>query len=705
MQRLSKMREKDNIMFKKSLMLPIIAVSTVAIEASSFYGLPIKSIHIEGVNNPDKLSKYIGIKEGDTYTPAKVAHAKAIILKTLKDEGYGKSTVKAEVKPKDKGVKLNFDIKKAGEVKIEKVIFVGNKHIPSKELEDSLVNKEGGFLSHIPFLGDGKGIFVPSQLKYDEARIREVYLEHGFADVRVGKPKVVIDHNSNKATITYTIHEGSVYTMGSVNIKGQIPGVNKDELLQKLKLKPGKKFNVVKLRHDMGVLQKEVGDRGYAYAQIRPLFLKNSKKHTLSVKYAINTSNKVKIHDVIIKGNEKTLDYVIRRYVYLAPGDYFKYSDLEDSRKELQRTGFFDKVVIKPKRINSREMDIIVDVTEAKTGRISGGIGYGTGGFSVDAGLSDKNIMGRGVSGSLHAMIGHKSHDLSISFTNPRVNNSLYSLSVGAYDQKSYYENDNAENYSISSRGAWLSVGRKIGHNWDTSVGYKYNSTNYKDFVAPSGVNPKAYSSYKKSALTASVTYDNTDDYYTPREGIRSKLALEYAGVGGDAKFLKSDFKFATYYGLEDKIDYDLILRYKLHAGYIKDNGYTPVAEMYTLGGYQNGIRGFGTGSISPTYTDSKGNRYIAGGNEVLVNSIEASIPLDMITKNMRLTAFIDYGGIRNTIDSSVNEKGWVARASIGAQVEWKSPFGPINLIFAAPINKKSGDTKKVFEFNMASQF
>jgi len=89
----------------------------------------------------------------------------------------------------------------------------------------------------------------------------------------------------------------------------------------------------------------------------------------------------------------------------------------------------------------------------------------------------------------------------------------------------------------------------------------------------------------------------------------------------------------------------------------------------------------------------------------MVVNSIEASIPLTMVTRNMRLTGFVDYGMIRNTIDPTVVDKGWIKRASAGAQLEWRSPFGPINLIFAAPINKKSGDDTAVFEFNMGTKF
>jgi len=157
---------------------------------------------------------------------------------------------------------------------------------------------------------------------------------------------------------------------------------------------------------------------------------------------------------------------------------------------------------------------------------------------------------------------------------------------------------------------------------------------------------------------------------------------------------------------MEDLIDYDLIWRYKLRAGYIDDGGYTPVAEMFTLGGARKGIRGFAPGSVSPKYTDAAtGYEYIAGGDQKIVNSIEASIPLDVITKDMRLTGFVDYGMIKNTIYQNVNDKGWVDRASAGAQIEWKSPFGPINLVFAYPLNDKSADETSVFEFTMGSKF
>jgi outer membrane protein insertion porin family len=695
-------------MLKRALLLACLAMGTVTVQALPTKKAPITNIEIEGISDDEKLMEVIGIKKGDIYTPEKVERAKAAIVRALEAQGLYGTTVEAKVEPVNDSVAITFDVNKGEDIKIKKVTFVGNKQVDASDLEKDLVNKEGTWFSWIPIIGGGGGKAMPEQLPYDQMRIREAYLERGYLDAKVAEPLMKVDFANHEAEVTYVVTEGEPYTVSDVKITGKVPDLDVQAAMEELKLKPGKVFNVKKLRRDIGKLQEMVGDKGYAFARIEPVFKKDEKNHTVAVTYKVDPNKKVTIHDVIITGNTKTLDYVIRRYVYLAPGDLFSYTDLQDTKKELQRTGFFDKVVVKPQRINDHEMDLVVEVTEAQTGSISGGFGYGSyDGFMISGSVSDRNLFGTGIAGSLTLEYGQKSHNYALSFTDPRVFNTLFSLSVGIYDSKNEYEYDdsNLEDYTVSRTGGWFSLGRKIGRNMHASLGYSYSSVDYHDYhpLVVNGVDP--YESYSKSSLIGSFTFDNTDDYYVPREGIYSKLSLEYAGVGGDAEFWKADLKFAAFYGMEDMIDYDLILRYKLHAGYINDDGYTPIAEMYTLGGSRDGVRGFAAGSISPRYTDAAGNEYIAGGDRIVVNSIEASIPLSYITTGMRLTGFVDYGMIKNTIYSSVQDKGWMNRASVGAQIEWKSPFGPINLVFATPINKKSGDDTSVFEFTMGSKF
>ena len=690
----------------KRLFSPIVSVAIlapIAISASIPIGTPITSVEINGVDDA-KLKDKIPLKRGDFYTPEKIEAAKSAIVKYFENQGYYGTVVSVNLTPVNSSVAVTFDVNKGEKIKIRKVSFTGNEHISSSTLERTLVNKKGGLFGFIPWFGGG-GTAMPDQLPYDQMRIREVYLENGYLDVQVGEPLMKVDFASNQADVTYTIIEGPQYKVSKVIIEGNVPDLNKKALYQELNLRDGRVFNVKKLRKDLALIKRKVGDLGYAFAQVKPEFRKDPTNHTVSVVYHIDPGQKVYINDVIISGNKKTMDYVIRRYIYLSPGDLFSYTDLTDTKKELQRTGYFDKVVVKPQRVSEDKINIVVEVEEAQTGSISGGIGYGSyDGFMISGSISERNLFGTGLASSLSIDLSQKSTNYSLSFKDPRVFDSLFSLSFGIYHNKNEYDYEGSDNYTVERTGGWFTFGRKIAREMHASLGYSYNDVKYSDYEEVVD-HPETFESYTKSSIIGSFTYDSTDDYYVPRHGIYSKINLDYAGVGGDADFFRSEIKFAAFYGLEQDIDYDLILRYKFRGGYISDNGYTPLAEMFYLGGSKNGVRGFSPGSLSPFY-ESKGDKVRVGGDQILVNSIEASIPLDMITSNMRLTGFFDYGMIKNTIYKSNDiQKGWIDRYSTGAQIEWKSPFGPINLVFAYPLNDKKGDDTSVFEFTMGSKF
>jgi outer membrane protein insertion porin family len=109
-------------------------------------------------------------------------------------------------------------------------------------------------------------------------------------------------------------------------------------------------------------------------------------------------------------------------------------------------------------------------------------------------------------------------------------------------------------------------------------------------------------------------------------------------------------------------------------------------------------VRGYDPYSISPTVAGER-----IGGTERISTSLEASIPLSKAAK-MRLAAFYDYGVV--SLDSEVNVAiDSVARSSAGVVLEWQSAFGPINLVFAYPIDEQEGDRTSTFEFSMGTKF
>ncbi len=207
--------------------------------------------------------------------------------------------------------------------------------------------------------------------------------------------------------------------------------------------------------------------------------------------------------------------------------------------------------------------------------------------------------------------------------------------------------------------------------------------------------------------MFASISFDNTDDFYVPREGMIAALNFEYGQLDGDdynatqypggfADILKTSAKVGLYYGLEDWIDYDLILRLKGRMTTIisDDDEYLPIAEKLYLGGIGS-VRGYQPYTLSPldptTYTRT-------GGKHRASASVEASIPLSEAAK-MRLAFFYDYGMIG---EDSFDE---ITRSSTGVVLEWQSGFGPINLVFSYPIDEQTGDQTAAFEFSMGSKF
>jgi outer membrane protein insertion porin family len=181
----------------------------------------------------------------------------------------------------------------------------------------------------------------------------------------------------------------------------------------------------------------------------------------------------------------------------------------------------------------------------------------------------------------------------------------------------------------------------------------------------------------------------------------------------GYADLFKVSGKVGVYYGLEDWIDYDLILRLKGRVTSITavDGEYIPIGERLFLGGIGS-VRGYDPYSISPTVRRESSPGvfydYRIGGTDRASGTVEASIPLSEAAK-MRLAFFYDYGVITSdsvpTAEYGIVDFDNISRSSAGVVLEWQSGFGPINLVFAYPVNEQEGDRTSVFEFSMGTKF
>ncbi|MBT0759348.1 outer membrane protein assembly factor BamA [Campylobacter lari] len=652
----------------------------------------IGKIDIQGIASNDRkqIESLVGLKPGILYDENSAKEAAGKIKLFYQAKGFYDTVVeiKDEKLSNSSSLKLTFVVNRGENIIIEKVHLSGAKNLSYSDVEPAIANKQREALGWMWGFNDGKlKIF---DLANDSSRISDVYLKEGYLDVSVSPAFLNTYTDTYQADLTYFINEGEVYKVKGIKIFNPIFSDEENEaLVNDLKLSVGKIVNIEKLREDIKTIETKTADLGYAFVQVIPDIQKDKENHEAMIIFKVIPNEKVYVRNVEISGNTKTVDRVIRRELYLTEGNLYNRTDLIDSRNALRRTAYFENVDIKEQRVDDTHIDLIVEVKEASTGAISGGIGYGTSdGILLSASLSDANILGSGMKGSVSIDKGDDTLSGRVSLRNPRINDSDYSLGGSLYSDRLEWDSYDERNYGFD-----ISVGKTLGRY--TSVDLTYNLEQSDIYHLSDRLIAQGYKLGKtyKSSITPSIVFNNTDDYYLPRSGFIASTSLEYAGLGGDQEFISSTTKFNYYQGLEEFIGWDLIYRYKASFYKVWDQGYLPINEKLYLGGIGT-IRGFDRRSVSPK--NEWGDE--TGGTVAFANSVELSFPIfDRI--KLRGSVFFDYGAIG---ESSLSQ---IQRWSTGVGFEWLTPLGALNLVFAKPFNTNSKDDLSKFEFMLGARF
>ncbi|PHS56423.1 MAG: outer membrane protein assembly factor BamA [Sulfurimonas sp.] len=662
----------------------------------------ISKIELKGwkENDEDTKEAVIQIKRGSLYDEKKLKAAKDRIIEAISQDAKIDSVVEIKKEYLNNGsIKVTFIVNEGEEVIIENLDYSGVKDLDTDDFNEVIANKESQFMGWFWGRNDGKMKLV--DLAYDPLRIRDLYMQKGYLDAVVDAPFVKVNFNNYTADMSYQIEEGVSYKISKISIQQVKYVIDDEKVLDAITLEAGETFNIKTFRDDAQRIKTIISDLSYAFTQVVPDLKKNKKDKTVEVVFKIMPGDKVKIRNVVISGNNRTLDRIVRRELYLGPGDMYSLTDLTDSRSALGRLGFFEGNTIEEKRIDNQTIDLIVKLKEAPTGNIQLGGGYGSyGGLLVSIGVDDRNVWGSGVNVGVKLERSQLTSNYAFNISNPRLNDSDFSGNFSIYTSN-YTYND----YTVLSNGISLGLGRRFTRYVSGNIAYAYSDNSYQ-FDKNSTItytNNRFFESYSKSSVTLSARFDNTDDYYLPRKGYALTQSLEMAGAGGEAKFLKSRTTIGAYKGLEDYIGFDLIARYKARVFYALDIGYLPIAERFYMGGLGS-VRGYQSYSLSPTVLDKDGFSRRVGGEYTASNSFELSFPLVPKAK-MRMVAFFDYGYIGTTAGDANYDVTGAARGGYGLGLEWFSPVGPIQLMFAQPLGAKEGDRTANFEFTMGQRF
>ena len=679
----------------------------------------IARINVTGVATNDKkqIDEILNIKRGTLYEEGVVKEAAERIRMYYEARGYFDTVVETSTQDLNNttSLQLDFEVNRGENIIIENVNLVGSEKLDYGDVEPVIANKEREFMGWMWGRNDGE--LKVFELPNDSARIADEYMKAGYLDAKVSPPALQTNMQDYTADLSYFIKEGQRYKISDISIENAVfDEAANAKKVKNLSSKVGKIANIEKIRADIESIQTDTANLGYAYARVYPDIKKNEDSGEASLIFRVQPGDKVFVRNVIITGNTRTNDRVVRRELYLTEGDLYHKGDLRESTFALRRTSYFDDASIEEERINESQIDLRVEVKEASTGSISGGIGYGSDGLLLNASLSDTNIFGSGLrsvvsidctgcmfkgSDSYYSYYNTSYLSGRIGLTNPRLFDSYYSLGGSVY--ASDYSWDTS--YNNKTRGFELTLGRSFWRYF--SAGLTYNIETSELYGISDYLKLIGYIEGKsiKSSIAPFISFNNTDDYYLPRKGFIISTSLEFAGIGGDQKFLSSSTSFNFYQGLKELISWDLILRYKAKFYKLWDRGYLPVNQRIFLGGIGS-VRGYASRSVSPKINNI--NNYEYGGTIAFTNSVELSFPIIDRVK-LRGALFFDYGYIHDEENkwqnSAFESEKHIQRHSVGISLEWITPMGPLQFVFAKPLKQRDGDDIETFEFTMGTRF
>jgi outer membrane protein insertion porin family len=609
------------------------------------------------------------------------------ILKKYREEAYFTAEVQYELEttPRKGEVIVHFRVKENEKSYIRKISFSGNVHCSDAILKKQLPEtKEEGWFSWFT----KAGIYKEDILERDLDAIVAFYFQKGFIQVKVGKPKVTIDKEG--IGITIPVEEGLQFKIGKVDIRGDLISP-KEQMLKRIPVYVGEIFNRDNVRESLTYLTDLYADQGYAFVDVSPITVPHKDQPLVDLTFEIRQGAKVYFERINILGNSKTRDRVIRRDLLAVEGDLYSLTAIKRSRDQLNRLGYFKEVNINTKKGSADDKMVVnVQVEEAPTGSLSGGVGYS----SIDKlvtvlSISQNNLFGRGQRLAATAQFGAISRNYNISFIEPRLFDTQ--VLVGADIFNTFRDYDD---YSVKKTGGLVRFGYPIVEQVRGNLQYKYEEDDVSNIQpGSSDIVKDAEGNSTTSSISGSLRRDTRNHPLDPTRGSDNTLSVEYAGgfLGGSNEFTRYIFNSAW----AVTPFYNLTFAARGRIGYITGDN-IPLYELFRLGGMYS-VRGFKTWSIGPK--DENGETI--GGNKELLFNFEMLYPIAKEI-NLKGLIFFDAG---NAWAKGDPYQPADLRTSVGFGFRWMSPVGPLRIEWGYNLKPKSGEDQSAWDFTIGGFF
>jgi len=656
----------------------------------------------------DSLRPELQLRPRAVYTAALAQSDRQRILDLYAKRGRFAATVEPKIIKLDQNrVDVVFEINEGNSTLVSRIAFVGNHAFSESTLGDVIGSREEAWWR---FLSSSDS-YDPERVNFDKELLRRYYLSKGYADFEVVSANAELAPDRSAFFLTFTLNEGERYKVRKVEVNATLHNLDPKTLQQLIEIEPGDWYNGDALERSVQALTQAVQDRGYAFVDVKPRIKRDTEKHIIDIAFDVGEGPRVYIERIDISGNQRTMDKVVRREMRVAEGDPFNATLLRNSRQRIVDLDFFNGVRVAPSPGSAPDKTVInVDVNEKATGELSLGGGYSTDiGPLVSAGLRERNLVGTGIDGSINALLAQKQSQINLSVTDPYF---LDRNLVAGFDLFRIQTNlQDVANYSERRTGMTL----RLGYEFTQHVRqiWTYSIINREVYDVQPGASIYVLDSKGQTLLSQigqALTVDYRDSKLDPHTGWLVRLGTDFAGLGGDARFVRAKLDGAYYIPLDrltGNTDWNVVLQGGVGKMFQMGGAKEKIIDRFFLGG--DNLRGFETGGAGP-HSIPAGDSI--GGRFIWTQTSELRFPLP-VSRDLGLTgrAFVDVGSL-SEVDPIVLNGAKVGltddaapRVGVGVGISWKTPFGLLNVDLAQPVIKKKYDKSQLIRFGFGTRF
>ncbi len=656
------------------------------------------------------LKEIVRLKPRQIYTLTKLKNDTKTLHDAYRVSGYFSAQITPKVINREQNrVDVVFEIAEGEATKVEKIIFIGNRHFKDSLLERLIQTKESRWYRF--FVSDDN--YDPDRMAYDQELLRRFYLMNGYADFRVKSAVAELSPDQKDFFITFTLEEGERYRFADVEVDSKIGKVSADILSKQLTFRKGNWYDADQIERSIKRMTNLLGSKGYAFVDIKTKVDKSEDNKTVGIKFEVLEGPRVYIDNIIIRGNIVTDDDVIRREIRLHEGDAYNLAKLQASERRIRNLGFFKNVSIKTQPSDAPDkMNLLVEIEEEESmGELSIAGGYGTTeGLLGDVAIHQGNFLGRGQDVKMKFRISSKKRAFDVGFTEPYFLGKPLSAGMDVYakESKKYFDSS----FEHRQVGANLRLGYNIAEDLSQSWTYTLRSDKIKGISLTTSEfirEDAEEGGVTTSMISHNLMYDQRNSRFSPTSGYYVGTTNRYAGLGSSkVQYTKQELYGAMFF----PIAAEWTLGFKARGGFVtatggnKINGRHKVRinDRFTMGGGEGSMRGF---EVSGVGTQDNQTKESLGALRYYLGVAELEFPLGLPNEfGIKGAVFAEVGSAwggdepsDRVFDSSS------PRVSVGAGISVRTPFGPMRLDVAHAVVRENFDKRQTIHFGFSTRF